>query len=191
MGNYGHIYDCWGVLRVFVGEHVVVTCPYYARPLIVGMNNPLSVDPMFDLYPYPEGSTGWRLWKMMPRGTTRSAYLGAFDRRNLLRSREWSPVDARAEAVRLLPKLDKRVVVVLGTEVRAALGLPKVEPLTVTRTCVELSRRKQVSFTWLALPHPSGRNHWYNDPANLRRTKRVLAGLMRGEYEVSGWGLLS
>lgn len=147
------------------------------RPLLLGMNNPLSDDPEFDLYPYPEGCTGWRLWQLLPEGTTRHQYLAAFDRRNLLRARAWDARAARAAAAELLPRLEGRFVVVLGTQVRAALGLLPAEPLEV--------RVQRVSgdvfdfdLTWLAFPHPSGRNRWFNDPANRRAAAAALAGLM-------------
>lgn len=153
-----------------------------SKPLLLGMNNPLSTDPEFDLYPYPEGSAGWRLWKLLPEGTTRLHYLEAFDRHNLVRAQTWSPAAARAEAARLLPALDGRVVVVLGTEVRAALDLPKVEPLTFTTTMFPaIGRRRRVAFDWLALPHPSGRNHWYNVEANRGAAREVLTSVMLGD----------
>lgn len=151
------------------------------KPLLLGMNNPLSDDPDFDLYPYPEGSAGYRLWKLMPEGTTRKQYLDAFERRNLVRSREWSPTKARAAAEALLPELDGRIVVVLGTEVRSALGLPKVRPLEMMQTTVPVTRRRvgrYVTFEWVALPHPSGRNHWYNSRANVDAARGVLQSLV-------------
>lgn len=140
------------------------------KPLLLGMNNPLSDEPQFDLFPYPEGSAGWRLWKMLPGDVRRAQYLRMFDRRNLLRAREWSPVEARAAAEELLPELKKRpVVVVLGSEVRAALGFRPAEPL---------SRHVERGVRWIAFPHPSGRNRWFNDEANRRRAGEVLASLV-------------
>lgn len=149
--------------------------------LLLGMNNPLSDDPEFDLFPYPEGSAGWRLWKMLPGSVTRREYLKMFDRMNLLRSREWSQVDARAAAAAIVPKLRGRLVVVLGTQVRAALGLPLVRPLERTRTVLPTtpSGDAQVALDWLAIPHPSGRNRWYNEPGNRERTGAMLLELAR------------
>ncbi|MDO8616898.1 MAG: hypothetical protein Q7T33_14380 [Dehalococcoidia bacterium] len=144
------------------------------------MNNPLSDDPEYDLYPYPAGCTGWRLWKMLPEGTSRQQYLEAFDRRNLLRAREWDLKKAREAAEALLPELDGRLVVVLGTGVRAALGLPGSEPLEMLKTFASVGRRK-VTFDWIPFPHPSGRNHWFNRPANRARAAEVLRRLMDGK----------
>lgn len=140
------------------------------------MNNPLSDDPEFDLYPYPEGSTGHRLWKLLPDGTTRAQYLAAFDRRNLICGREWNAALARRAGRALLPELVGRTVGVLGSEVRSALGLPKVEPLSVQQTPVGGGG----IMTWIAFPHPSGRNLWYNNEANRLHAMYVLERLMLG-----------
>lgn len=150
------------------------------KPLLLGMNNPLSDDPHYDLYPYPDGSAGHRLWQLMPEGMTRGEYLRAFDRRNLLRAREWSAPAARRAAAALLPELHGRVVVVLGTEVRAALGLPKVLPLTRQEARLPLGAAgdRVVRFEWVALPHPSGRNYWYNDDANREAARALLSELV-------------
>lgn len=146
------------------------------KPLLLGMNNPLSDDPEFDLYPYPDGATGHRLWKLLPEGTTRAQYLAAFERRNLVRGREWSLAQARRAAQDLLPELAGRTVVVLGTEVRSALDLPKVEPLSVRRTPIAGSD----FMTWIAFPHPSGRNLWYNNEANRLHAMYMLERIMLG-----------
>lgn len=145
------------------------------KPLLLGMNNPLSDDPEFDLYPYPEKSTGWRLWKMLPEGTTRAHYLGGFERRDLLRARVWDKAAALEAAHELLPTLAGRRVVVLGTEVRAALGLPAVEPLTFSTSADD-------AFSWLAFPHPSGRNRWYSDDDNYDRACAVLTAVWYGKW---------
>jgi hypothetical protein len=151
------------------------------KPLLLGMNNPLSDDPEYDLYPYPEGSTGWRLWKMLPEGTTRRQYLDAFDRANLLHARGWDARAARAAARLLMPSLAGRFVVVLGTEVRAALGLPLAEPLSICRTVgMGIMGAIEYDLEWLAFPHPSGRNRWFNQAENRAAAVRVLTDLALG-----------
>lgn len=158
------------------------------KPLLIGMNNPLSDDPDFDLYPYPEGSAGWRLWKMMPEGTSRKQYLELFDRKNLLHAREWDQRAAQYAAQQLLPDLHGRSVVVLGTQVRAALGLPRTEPLLWTSSTIYATHVPGgttfvpggITFEWLALPHPSGRNRWFNESKNLAQARLALAGLLGG-----------
>lgn len=145
------------------------------KPLLLGMNNPLSDDPEYDLYPYPENSAGWRLWKMLPGEVSRREYLAMFDRRNLLRQKVWDQQAAREAAQELLPELSGRFVVVLGTQVRAALGLPAVRPLE------QMARTEQgtVLFSWIAVPHPSGRNRWYNEPGNKEQVGAMLLELAR------------
>lgn len=145
-----------------------------ARVLLLGMNNPLSDEPRFDLFPYPEGSAGYRLWKMLPDGTRRRDYLAAFERRNLLRAREWDGSAAREAARALLPELAGRVVVVLGTQVRTALDLRPAEPLSFHEEVLGCGRLR-----WVAFPHPSGRNRWFNQPENRARARELLALLYR------------
>lgn len=146
--------------------------------LLLGMNNPLSDAPEYDLYPYPDGCTGWRLWQMLPDGTSRQQYLDAFDRRNLLRAREWNAAQARRVAQELLPDLMGRVVVVLGSEVRAALGLPPAEPLRMSKFPIQAGGIED-DMRWIAFPHPSGRNRWFNDPGNQFQARQLLQALWR------------
>lgn len=96
-------------------------------------------------------------------GASEEDYRRGFDRRNLLPTRYWDRTKARAAAERLLPRLEGRRVILLGSEVRAAFRLPPVllEPLI------------ERGVTWRQLPHPSGRCRWYNDPKN-----RAVAGLL-------------
>ena len=118
---------------------------------------------------------------MLPEGTTRKQYLDAFDRRNLLRTRAWDQRKAREVAQALLPDLDGRFIVVLGTQVRAALGLPLAEPLSINCVKAGASSLGWLKFKWVAMPHPSGRNRWFNEPGNLKKARAVLADLMRVE----------
>lgn len=144
------------------------------RPILLGMNNPLSRRPEHALYPAPSGCTGWRLWSMLHArtGATKHEYLEVFDRRNLLSSQQWKMADARQAAEGLCGELESvrpelLTVVVLGAEPAAALGLsPQPLILPFHRGGV-LYRR---------LPHPSGRNLWYNDPA-----QRAVAELLLEE----------
>jgi len=148
------------------------------RPVIIGMNNPISLDSHYALYPHPPGCAGHRLWKMLEveTGATMLQYLRAFDRRNLLPTREWTgPRDARAAAEAMVPTLVDRHVLLLGAEVRRAFDLADLLPGTSVDLITDDGRR------FYYLPHPSGRNLWYNDEANRQLAARVLAGL----YELS------
>ena len=92
--------------------------------VIIGMTNPHSEDPAMALYPHPEGSAGWRLWKMMDAvyPTAKLDYATRFRRINLLTG-EWSLPLARKAAGPLLDTIalgDE--VVVLGNETWEALA---------------------------------------------------------------------
>lgn len=143
------------------------------KPVLLGMNNPYGGDPKYVLAPFPARSSGHRLWEMLNErcGAFRIDYMKRFERRNLLGTKTWSPTAARIAAVGLLGELQGREVVVLGREPADALGLPRQLVLPVN----------YLGVRWRQLPHPSGRNLWYNDPIN-----RAIAGLLLEElYERS------
>lgn len=151
-----------------------------ARPLLVGMNNSLSVEPEHALYPLPDGCTGNRLWKMLHNetGATMQQYLAAFERTNLVVG-PWDKSAGRESAASMLPGLSGRTVVLLGKAVLASFaGVPKV--LSVGDRWDLAARGKPGEFEpamFYALPHPSGRNPWYNDRENRKRAARLLAEL--------------
>lgn len=138
------------------------------KTILLGMNNPLSVDPRYALWPDPPNCAGWRLWKMLHdhTGATPKEYREGFERLNLVQFRTWDPAAARSAAEEFVRMHQGRRVVVLGSSVRTALRLPPVlvEPV--------LSR----GVVWRQLPHPSGRCRWYNDPKH-----RAVAGMLLEE----------
>lgn len=142
-----------------------------SRTVLLGMNNPLSVNPAYALWPDPPNCTGWRLWKLLqmrrPK-VTADEYAEGFVRRNLVLALDWDRAAARARADELVEQLSGARVVVLGAPVRDALRLPPV--------LVEPLEHRGVVFR--QLPHPSGRCRWYNDPKN----KAVAALLLDEEY---------
>jgi hypothetical protein len=140
------------------------------RPVLIGMNNPLSADPRAALLPHPARSSGWRLWKCAHNvsGMTRAMYLRAFDRRNLLNSQLWDEGMARRWAPELWAAVQGRTVVVLGAKTRDCLDLPD------TPLCRPQKMAGGGSWRWV--PHPSGRSHWYNLQFN-----RTLVGVLLSE----------
>lgn len=138
------------------------------------MNNPHSSDPRHALAPYPEGVAGHRLWRMLHdvSGASRTEYMRVFDRRNLLSAPRWDPVAARRESDDLWPTLEDRTVLILGQTTRNVLWLPEAPPL---------SWRTTQRVRWCLVPHPSGRNRWYNDEIN-----RLAVG-MRLEALLEEW----
>lgn len=153
------------------------------RPVLIGMNNPISSDPEHALYPWPEGCTGHRIYRMIcdasaARGApepTDEQYLSAFDRRNLIGGRSW-PTGAGSAKIKqaaagvIAQSLmgGERRVVLLGAEVRRAFGLVS-EPLGCERT--------RAGFWIYALPHPSGLCRWYNELGNRARAAELLRSL--------------
>jgi hypothetical protein len=138
--------------------------PADMRPVLVGMNNPLSSDPKYALFPAPSGVTGHRIYQMLQDiGAVqfRKEYIDAFDRRNVLNSRTWDKREARTAGPQLWRELSGRTVCLLGREVLAAIGLQQTMPLEwhgpdEFRTGPQPER-------WCYIPHPSGLNHWYNN----------------------------
>ena len=141
------------------------------------MNNPLSTRPGYELYPAPAGCTGWRLWQMLNArtGALRHHYLRTFERRNLVTGTEWDRRAARQRAMETIEELADtgRVVVLLGNSVREAFdralsgGLPPVL----------LHPQQAMGCTWRQVPHPSGRNLWYNVPENVRVVELLMEEL--------------
>jgi hypothetical protein len=142
------------------------------RPIILGMNNPLGPDPHYALWPDPPGCAGWRLWKMLSdvSGAGKRQYISAFDRRNILSSQTWAGREAREAGGRVWAEVAPgQLVVVLGRQVEWALGLergPLIHPREVRDVTVRL------------VPHPSGRNLFYNEPANRLMVGTLLEEIM-------------
>lgn len=146
------------------------------RPILIGMNNPVSSMPGHELFPHPPGCTGHRLYDMLRSripDVTRRQYLDRFDRRNLVPYAEWNKAIARANASLIEQQLwgSGRTVVLLGADVANAFGHPRslLHPQLIGGT------------TWRQVPHPSGRNLWYNEPENVRLVAMLLEDLFNVE----------
>ena len=165
------------------------------RPLLVGMNNPLSSRPEHALYPYPPGCTGDRIYQMLCEATRarqrtpfRREYLDAFDRVNLIDGPEWSDAEARLGASRICHRLFGPKVVMLGAKVPKSFNLPRLEwgvwsTVRVNARLLEEPPAFTDEIRYVCLPHPSGRCREYNDPAVRGLAGRILAELY---YESAG-----
>jgi hypothetical protein len=147
------------------------------KTIIIGMNNPLSTDPRYALFPAPEGCAGHRLWQMLQLAApdlVRMDYINGFERMNLVTG-PWSGRAGRDSAAELLRsgRLHSRRVILLGTEVWRAFSLPITVPACGTHVA------GTTEFT--RVPHPSGRNLWYNDINNRRRVGRLLEAHRHGD----------
>jgi hypothetical protein len=142
------------------------------KPILIGMNNPLSPRPGYELFPAPRGCTGHRIFEMLAErvpGTLRQQYLDTFERRNLVVGQMWDRALGRQNAAEMSRELfgSGRMIVLFGQDVRRSFGHP------------ELLLHPQMidGCTWRQLPHPSGRNTWYNDAENRRLAGMVLEEL--------------
>jgi len=141
------------------------------RVLLVGEMNPISFDPRYALYPLPENCTGGRLCKIL--GLSAREYLRTFDRVNLVRrgaGKKWQATTMRMSA----DLLKHRRRILLGARVCTAHRVP-FRPFRTFRI--------NETVTVLVLPHPSGRNRIWNDPASAVRTRRAVARFLRKEGE--------
>lgn len=163
------------------------------KPILIGMNNPVSTRPGHELYPLPEGCTGNRLWKMLHQrtGASMSQYRDTFERRNLVRGLEYDRLRARARAHEMVCELrgSGRTVVLLGNAVREAFNfclrgsgtLFEPEPGGTSSDGLPpllVHPQEAGGCTWRQIPHPSGRNLFYNSEKN----REVVALLLEELY---------
>lgn len=145
------------------------------KPILIGINNPVSSQPGHELYPWPPGCTGDRIFEMLRSRVpevTRHEYLDRFERRNLVPHKVVSKKIARENAAKIECELfgTGRNVVLFGADVAGAFGHPR------------LLLHPQVigGVTWRQVPHPSGRNLWFNTPTNRDLVAMLLEELYRG-----------
>jgi hypothetical protein len=147
------------------------------KPLLIGMNNPISTRPGHELYPAPEGCTGHRLWRMLNVRTSasRQSYMDSFERRNLVRGLEYDRKMGNMRAAATVAELQGsgRVVVLLGQAVREAFD----RALDGALPPLLIHPQEAVGCTWRQVPHPSGRNLFYNDAANAKLVELLMEEL--------------
>ncbi len=119
----------------------------------------------------------------------------AFERVNLLpdfpgkhkRDDKFPMTQARFAATVLRPMLGGRMVVLIGRNVAQAFGieLPFHEwaDVHVRRRCPV--QRNGYTAKLAIVPHPSGRNHWYNEPKNVEHAKTFWAEVRAHEKVLS------
>ena len=128
------------------------------QPLLVGLKNPHPGEP---LAPRPVGCTGWRIFQML-QPMSEEDYLGGFARINL-----WDAgVAPTLEAIASVHD-----AVILGDEVWRALRFNSRTPKLGASSFGEHTMLYRV-------PHPSGRNLWYNDSQNRRAVSNLLRSLV-------------
>lgn len=157
-----------------------------SNPLLIGQAPGPQTNPDMPLYPIPPTCTGGRLQKMM--GLSRKDYLHFFDRTNLLhefpgqckRDDKFPTRDARIAARAMVPLLGGRLVIFIGRNVSTAFGYPcEVLPFFKWDYC------PRWEFSFVAVPHPSGRNHWYNKVGHLNQALDFWVEFMRKQAVIS------
>jgi hypothetical protein len=142
--------------------------------LLVGELNPYGADPDMALYPLPEHASGNRLRQIL--GLSLSAYLHDHDRVNLCTGK-WSLRAARDKAEEIMREREPlgHGLVLCGRRVTDAFTEPG--------SAWPLLQVVRLSNTYVALlPHPSGLNRLWNDPATAVKAREVyteLAQLVR------------
>jgi len=158
------------------------------KTLLVGLDNPNSTDPSHALSPLPSTGTGGRLLELIrehePEYGPRD-YLSDFFRTNLYPTRRAHVGKGMADADRdqiaflrhYVEQIDVPDVVLLGNRVVAAFNSLYDEDLNWLKCRVIADGNGPRRF-W-ALPHPSGRNRWYNDADNYAAAGKLLVTLAR------------
>ncbi len=154
------------------------------KPVIIGeAPSPSATRPVQPLFPFPARSAGARLWRMT--GLSRGEYMSAFHRLNLISyvpvAGDGYPDAHRWAAWNLISSrlLDGRAVVLLGKRVWMAFGgREDVEPLIWYAGGVPAFRPACVAL----VPHPSGRNLWYNDEHQRGAAANFMKLLAEGDY---------
>jgi hypothetical protein len=128
--------------------------------LLVGELNPYQLEEKarYALFPWPEASAGGRLCRVV-LGLEPRRYIAAYARANLCSGR-WSAPAARERARDLALRYFDRPIVLLGSRVADAFGLP-FEPFTHREGFV-------------LLPHPSGRCRAWQRPDAVDRARAVM-----------------
>lgn len=155
------------------------------KTLLIGQAPGPNTLPGLPLHPHPRTSAGGRLAEQM--GLTPEDYIRYFQRINLLnkfpgrhkRDDKFPLAKAKAAAEAIRPLLVGRKVVLVGRNVATAFGLG-LEFFTwgsyPALPAMEL-------FDVAVVPHPSGRNHWYNKPENRQQASEFWSQLLRFRSE--------
>ncbi len=156
------------------------------KPVIIGeAPSPSATKPVQPLFPFPEHSSGGRLWRMT--GLSRPEYLEAFHRLNLRpMPGDWSPEDMRWAAYNMISShlLDGRAVVLLGKRVWMAFGgREDVEPLIWYAGSVPAFKPACVAL----LPDPSFKSpsvktQWYDNEHQAGAAANFMRLLAEGDY---------
>lgn len=152
------------------------------RTLLIGLDNPYSRNASHALLPMPDGAAGNKIMQLIDEATPTDysprRYLRDFARINLYPGETARSGKGATATDRLLARLCMILienarysgVVLFGKRVQVAFA-----------DFVALDGESDVKIvgetTFYALPHPSGRNRWYNQVANRQHAARILESL--------------
>lgn len=145
--------------------------PADERVVLIGQA-PRDNYPDYPLFPWPRGCTGHRLSQLA--GVSPFRYLRKFIRLNVFykapgKSGAFPMTLAREYAAEIAPYLTHRTVVFVSLSVADAFGWRNA-PL-MKWTPVDLGH----GTVWCAVvPHPSGRNRWYNSARNKAQAEEFM-----------------
>lgn len=91
-------------------------------------------------------------------------------------------VVAKANAMKITTLLDGRVVVFLGRQVAEAFGCRR--PWFDWEEGSFLVGDRTARFRYAIMPHPSGRNRFWNDPQHIQEAREFMSELMKRESSV-------
>lgn len=151
------------------------------KPLLIGLNNPLSPRPRDALVPWPRGCAGARLVEyvqLVAPDFTADEYLDVFERRNLWQGRE---LPSGRGATNLLLREGRQLFAECVAQPRTVVLFgAKVWYCVLNRTPPSRFECQAVrDSTFWYVPHPSGLNRAYNDHNNRSRAGAVLLALAR------------
>lgn len=158
------------------------------KPILLGMNNPHSVDPANALSTEPVNASGYRLWQMIsitgmmkepPIVVNKENYESGFDRYNLFNELSFDPTKMTPEhRSKVLARLNDRVVVMCGTSVPRVLGMRYYGGFDLRpHSSPDFLEPGITSFVYYVIPHPSGLCREYNDPEMRSRVGKLLLAL--------------
>lgn len=145
------------------------------KPLLVGEDNPYGSDPRYALWCMPRHSAGGRLCYDILGVKDQIDYVRRFDRANLCLGK-WSAKEATARAGEL--QRSHRTLILLGAKVCSRFGYA-FEPFTIKQKTTSAAAAVLLGvpyeeWTFVLLPHPSGRNRMWNQPGAIERAREIL-----------------
>jgi len=163
------------------------------KPLLIGLDNPHSRDSHTALLPVPKNGAGDRLLQLIreaDRDFSISQYMQAFDRVNLYptgpakngRGATWADHLAASWAMETIVRCHYDRVVLLGDRVQRAFGrMVALREEALSYTTFTAPDGSPIAF--YRMPHPSGRNRFYNQPENRQLAAERLLLMTAGATE--------